>query len=337
MIIYWTRRLQMNARFYEKKENNKIHCLLCPHSCIIAEGKSGICEVRLNRAGDMDIPYYGKLSSIAIDPIEKKPLFHFYPGSTILSVGFWGCSFRCPFCQNYGISQHVSNGGDYVSPDRLVKLTLDRGSFGIAYTYSEPLIHMEYVLDSAAMARKKGLKNVLVSNGYVNPEPAEELLRLIDAANIDLKTFNPDFYKKEIGGRLEEVKRFISQAAGKILLEVTTLVIPTKNDTDGEIESIASFLASIDKNIPYHLSCYYPTYKYSIPSTGKKTIERLAEVAARYLNYVYLGNVGLNETNTFCPGCGSLLIRRMGYHTSVTGISDGKCATCHAPIPIPGV
>jgi pyruvate formate lyase activating enzyme len=337
MIISWIRRLQMKALYYEKKDSNKIHCLLCPNSCIIAEGKRGICGVRLNKEGDMDIPYYGKLSSIAIDPIEKKPLYHFYPGQTILSVGFWGCSFRCPFCQNYGISQHVSDRSEYMSPDQLVKLALERGSFGIAYTYSEPLIHMEYVLDTAAIARKKGLKNVLVSNGYVNPEPAEDLLQLIDAANIDLKTFNPDFYKSEIGGSLEEVKRFILQAAGKILLEVTTLVIPTRNDSDGEIEAIASFLASINKDIPYHLSCYYPTYKYSIPPTSKDTIERLAKVAAKYLNYVYLGNVGLNETNTFCPQCGALLIRRAGYRTSVTGMANGKCSRCHATIPIPGV
>ncbi|MBN1700106.1 MAG: AmmeMemoRadiSam system radical SAM enzyme [Spirochaetales bacterium] len=327
----------MEARFFEKKDGKKIKCLLCPHRCLIADGKRGICGVRLNRNGDMNLPYYGKLSGIATDPVEKKPLYHFYPGRSILSVGFWGCSFRCPFCQNYSISQKLSESGEYISPRKLVDIASSRGSFGIAYTYSEPLVHSEYVLDTSAIAHRYGLKNVLISNGYVNPGPAEELLEVIDAANIDLKSFQSDFYKKEIGGGLSEVKEFISLAAGRAHIEVTTLVIPTKNDSEEEIGAIASFLASIDKNIPFHLSCYYPTYEYSIPPTSRATIEHLADTARNHLNYVYLGNVGANETNTYCTECHALLIRRAGYRISIVGIEEGKCSECHASVPIQGL
>jgi pyruvate formate lyase activating enzyme len=327
----------MKARFYEKKENQKIKCLLCPNGCVISPGGKGVCGVRKNTGGELDIPFYGRLSGVALDPIEKKPLYHFYPGKMILSVGFWGCSFHCPFCQNYHISQQTAAGSDYLSPGELVNLAISRNSFGIAYTYSEPLIHMEYLLDTAKIAKQEGIKNILVSNGYVNPAPAEEFLEYLDAANIDLKSFQPDFYKKEIGGNLEDVKRFLTQAAGRITLEVTTLVIPTKNDSPGEIEAIARFLASLDPNIPYHLSCYYPTYHYTIPPTDGAAIVKLAEVAKKHLNYVYLGNVGLKETNTYCSSCGNLLIQRSGYAVSIRGIKNGKCSKCQETIPIPGI
>jgi pyruvate formate lyase activating enzyme len=301
---------------------------------MIAPGNHGICRVRFNKKGELDVPLYGRLSAVAMDPIEKKPLYHFYPNSTILSIGFYGCSFHCPFCQNYSISQ--TNSGRYtdLSPSDLVDTAKKNNSNGIAYTYSEPLIHLEYVLDSAKIARKNGLKNVLVSNGYINPEPADELLEYIDAANIDLKTFNPDFYRKEIGGRLEDVKAFIKKAAAKIHLEVTTLVIPEKNDTEEEIESIASFLADISKDIPYHLSCYYPTYKYSIPPTPESTVRKLSETAGKHLNYVYPGNVGYSETNTYCPQCKSLLIRRAGYKVEIKGMENGKCSSCSSDIAV---
>ncbi|MBN2535794.1 MAG: AmmeMemoRadiSam system radical SAM enzyme [Spirochaetales bacterium] len=327
----------MNARYYEKRDDQKIQCLLCPNECIIAPGKKGICGVRRNSGGTMEIPFYGRLSGLALDPVEKKPLYHYYPGKMILSAGFWGCSFRCPFCQNYHISQQTREESDYMSPEQLVDLAVKRNSFGIAYTYSEPLIHIEYLLDTAKKARQRGIKNVLVSNGYINPEPAEEFLEYLDAANIDLKSFNPDFYKKEIGGNLDEVKRFLTRAVRKIALEVTTLVIPTKNDSLAEIGEIARFLASLDPDIPYHLSCYYPTYHYTIPATSVSSISRLAEEAKKRLNYVYQGNVGLKETNTFCPSCGNLLIRRVGYTISMCGIKEGHCSKCSKKVPIPGV
>jgi len=293
--------------------------------------------VRFNREGTLVLPFYGRLSAVALDPIEKKPLYHFHPGRQILSVGFVGCSFHCPFCQNHHISHDTSYPTEYISPQNLVELCRQRGSFGVSYTYSEPIPHLEYVLDTAALARKQGLKNVLVSNGFINTEPAESLLDLMDAANIDLKSWNPEFYRKEIGGNVDEVKRFLRQACGKIALEVTTLVIPTKNDSAEEIESIARFLASLNPNIPYHLSAYYPQYKYRIPPTPPATLHRLAEAAGKHLNYVYLGNVGMEETNTSCPSCGKVLVRRRGYTVDVKGIEEGRCAGCGAEASIAGV
>jgi pyruvate formate lyase activating enzyme len=317
----------MEARYFQG-EDGKIRCLLCPNRCLIAPGRHGICGVRTHEDGSLALPFYGKLSAVAVDPIEKKPLYHFYPGSTILSLGFVGCSFHCPFCQNFHISQDTGAAQRFYTPLDVVRLAQSERSFGIAYTYSEPLIHFEYVLETSRIAREEGLKNVLVTNGYLNPEPAEELLALTDAANVDLKSFRPEFYRKEIGGDLDEVKRFIAQASQRIHLEVTTLVIPQKNDTDEEIEAIARFLADLNPDIPYHLSCYYPAYRYSIPATDGAVVERLSRKAREHLNFVYLGNVGVKETPTRCPKCDRLLISRQGYQTKIHGLKSGKCPDC---------
>jgi pyruvate formate lyase activating enzyme len=328
----------MKALYYEQSKDGKIQCLLCPHGCLIAPERHGRCRVRFNRGGEFDIPFYGRLSAVAVDPIEKKPLYHFYPASSILSIGFVGCSFHCPFCQNFGISQSTAQAAAQVfSPEEVVRTAQERDSFGIAYTYSEPLVHIEYVLDCARLARERGLKNVLVSNGFINPKPADDLLDILDAANIDLKTFNPEFYRSEIGGSLEEVKRFLTQAAGKIHLEVTTLVIPTKNDSPDEIDAIARFLSGLDPEIPYHLSCYYPTYRYTIPPTSSETVRRLAETARKHLSFVYLGNVGYESTDTLCPGCGQVLIKRVGYRINITGLNRDCCSRCGRKIPIVGL
>lgn len=322
---------------YTEAASGKLLCRLCPHSCLISEGKPGICRIRLNRGGDLSLPFYGRTTGTSVDPIEKKPLYHFYPGNSILSIGFFGCNLRCPFCQNYSISQTVAEHGEKINPDELVELALRRKSFGIAYTYSEPVVHFEYVTEAASLARRKGLTNVLVSNGFLNPEPAAELLDLMDAANIDLKSFNPDFYKKEIGGSLSPVLEFLEIAAHKVLLEVTTLVIPGKNDSEGEIEKIASFVASLSPDIPLHLSCYYPTYKYSIEATTPETVFHLADIAKKHLRFVYPGNVGLRETNTNCPSCDALLIQRSGYVTRIKNVKDGRCADCGLEIPVVGL
>jgi pyruvate formate lyase activating enzyme len=274
---------------------------------------------------------------VALDPIEKKPLYHFHPGNSILSVGFVGCSLRCHFCQNHTISQGTTAPTDYLAPSDLVSLARRKGSFGIAYTYSEPLIHFEYVLDCARIARTAGLANVLVTNGYVDPEPLEELLPFTDAANVDLKSFDDTFYRKELGGGLDDVKRFIAKAAGRIALEVTTLVVPGKNDTEGEIEAAARFLASVSPSLPYHLSCYYPRYRYAVAPTDPELVMRLGEVARRHLRFVYAGNVGHRETNTLCPECGAVLIRRTGYSTRIEGIAGGRCASCGLDPAIPGL
>lgn len=320
---------------YIDKHADYLQCSLCPNRCKISDGKSGLCKVRFNKEGKPELPFYGKLSALSVDPIEKKPLYHFHPAEQILSVGFVGCSLRCPFCQNYNISQSTERGLDFVSPSDLAEAALRKNSFGIAYTYSEPIVHLEYVSDASREARDRGLKNVLVSNGYITKEASSELAECIDAANIDLKCYSNDFYKRELGGALDPVLEFISFAADKMHLEVTTLVIPGKNDSDEEIGSIASFLSEISPDIPYHLSCYYPTYNYSIPPTEAASVRRLADAAREKLNYVYLGNVGLEETNTSCPSCGKLIVRRSGYSTKVVGLTgDGACSGCGEAIPI---
>jgi pyruvate formate lyase activating enzyme len=213
-------------------------------------------------------------------------------------------------------------------------MAIREGSFAIAYTYSEPLIHAEYILDTARLAHNAGLMNVLVSNGYLNPSPAEEVLGLMDAANIDLKSFDEQFYRVETGGSLAEVKRFLKQAAGHVHLEVTTLVIPTKNDDTAQVEGISRFIASLGDNIPLHLSAYHPDYKYSIPATAGPRLRELAEVARKFLRFVYIGNLMRDDCDTTCPGCGNLLVQRHGYAVKIVGISRGACSACGAAVPI---
>jgi pyruvate formate lyase activating enzyme len=326
-----------DALYWEAGEAGKVHCLLCPNDCRIADGKAGICGVRENHGGRLELPHYGAISSIAVDPIEKKPLYHFHPGSRILSVGFVGCSFHCGFCQNWHISQSTHANTRYVSPIDLVDTARREKSFAIAYTYSEPLVHFEYILDTAKLARTAGLKNVLVTNGYLNSTPAAELLPFVDAANVDLKAWDAEFYRHETGGKLEEVKRFIREAVGKIHLEVTTLVIPTKNDDPAQIEGIAGFIAGLDHDIPLHLSGYHPQYKYEVPPTPAATVRRLAEVARKRLSYVYTGNLGAEAADTVCAACGNVLVRRTGWRVEVTGVKAGACAKCGAPTSIVGV
>jgi pyruvate formate lyase activating enzyme len=273
----------------------KIKCPICPNSCMLSEGQVGLCRARINKDGKIICENYGKLTAIALDPIEKKPLYRFFPGKMILSVGSYGCNLRCPFCQNYDISMaDDSKVGTYqTQPDYLVDVALsmkDRNNIGIAYTYNEPLISYEYVKDCSVLAREKGLKNVLVTNGYVCREPLDNLLLYIDAMNIDLKAFNEDFYRK-IGGDLETVKDTIVTASKSCHVEVTTLVIPGENDSVEEITSASRWIASIDENIPYHISAFYPRYKYSDKRpTSRKAVYDLVEEAKKYLKYVYPGN-----------------------------------------------
>jgi pyruvate formate lyase activating enzyme len=302
--------------------------------CIIAPEKFGICGVRKNEYDELVIPYQGILSSASLDPIEKKPLYHFFPGRTIYSIGFYGCNFRCPFCQNYSISQKLPDRRNIaVSPQEVVKDALGGTSVGIAYTYSEPVIHFEFVLETSMLAKKSGLKNVLISNGYLNSDPLTELLPYLDAVNIDLKSFSEDFYMEELGGRRDPVLDFIRRAAPKVHLEVTTLIIPGKNDSPEEIREISHFLAGIDKNIPLHLSCYFPRYKYSTRETTKNDLLPLIKIAKEYLAYVYAGNVR-DETNTMCPNCGNLLVRRLGYDVNISGLLKNHCSRCGVVIPL---
>ncbi|GHU53389.1 AmmeMemoRadiSam system radical SAM enzyme [Clostridia bacterium] len=265
-------------------------CDICPHNCSIPENRYGFCGARKNAGGVIVCDNYGKITSLALDPIEKKPLYHFLAGSKILSVGSYGCNMKCGFCQNYTISQNKPSY-EYVSPERLLEIAINTpDNVGVAFTYNEPTISFEYVLDCAKLLKEAGLKVVLVSNGQINPSPLAELAPLVDAWNIDVKAWNADFYSRH-GGDFETVKRIVEVASRTAHVEVTTLVIPNENDGGGEIAALAEWLAAISPEIPYHLSRYFPRYKYEAPQTPKETLFRLAEIAKRYLRYVYVGNV----------------------------------------------
>jgi pyruvate formate lyase activating enzyme len=334
-------------------------CGLCPHRCRLAPGKAGLCKVRKNEAGRLSLPFYGHATALAIDPIEKKPLYHFCPGETILSVGFTGCNLRCPFCQNWRISQGTDNPGKTISPAELIASVKDGGGGQIAYTYSEPLVHIEYLLEAMTLARKAGVANVLVSNGCVNAEPAAEIIPLLDAANIDLKCFSPETYAKTLGGDLETVKAFIAAAYGAgVHLEVTTLIVPGLNDSDAEFDTAADFLAALSAGtspeakqrarempplleIPWHLSAYHPDYRWDAPPTDAARLIALARRARKKMPYVYTGNISGGMTDTACPHCGKTLVSRQGYHIDTGGLApdreDGyRCAYCGGTAPFAG-
>ncbi|MDD5016634.1 MAG: AmmeMemoRadiSam system radical SAM enzyme [Eubacteriales bacterium] len=272
-----------------------MRCGICPHACDLDDGQTGLCRARSNRGGVIVADNYGQITAMALDPIEKKPLHRFFPGSTILSFGSYGCNLRCPFCQNHDISMAVSkrSGTVYVSPEELTKKAqelLPDGNIGAAFTYNEPLIGYEYVRDCAALLKSRGLKPVLVTNGYINKKPLLELLPDIDAMNIDLKSFSEGFYKK-IGGGLGTVKQTIAAAAGFCHVEVTTLIIPGENDTPDEMRRLSCWLAEIDKSIPLHVSRFFPRYKMTDRNaTPTDTVYALADIARERLMYVYEGN-----------------------------------------------
>ncbi len=273
----------------------KATCPVCMHHCTIAEGKTGICGARTNQGGQIVCSNYGKITSYALDPIEKKPLRHFYPGSKILSVGSYGCNLSCSFCQNYKISAIKEAEAEYeiLSPDDLIREALalrDQGNIGIAYTYNEPLIGYEYVRDCAKLAHENGLKNVVVTNGCVEPEILEAVLPYVDAFNVDLKGFTDRFYERQAGS-LHLTKGFIEKAVTKSHVEVTTLVIPGENDRLEEIEEAAQWLAFLNTELPYHISRFFPQWKMADREpTDVKVIYALAEAARKYLKYVYTGN-----------------------------------------------
>ena len=282
----------MKAKFWEKYGGgNNIKCTLCPHYCIIAENKSGFCGVRRNVNGELIAESYGQITSLALDPVEKKPLYHFHPGSKILSAGSYGCNMKCAFCQNYGISQ-IRPESEYIAPEKLAAIAGNTpGNIGVAFTYNEPAAGVEYILDAAPLIRQNGQSVALVSNGQINSEPLEKLLPLADAWNIDIKAFTPEFYRRH-GGDLETSKRAAESAARVSHIEITTLIIPGENDGDEEIAALAEWLAGISPDIPLHLSRFFPQYKMTDKQpTPKETLFRLAEKAKRLLKYVYIGNI----------------------------------------------
>lgn len=327
-------------KLWEKHENDeKLKCLLCPHSCLISPGGTGVCGVRENHGGEILPVTYGVVSGFALDPIEKKPLYHFYPGSSILSVGSYGCNLRCDFCQNFHISQEVHpDSSRHLSPEELVRLALKHaGNSGLAYTYNEPVIWFEYVTDCAKLAAAEGLNNVMVTNGYVNGDPLAELIKVIDAFNIDLKAFSNDFYRRYTGASLGPVLEAIKMVASSGRhLEITTLIIPGLNDSEDEMRNEAEWIAlNAGRRVPLHLSRYFPTYRRSNPPTPAETILRLKEIANEYLDFVYTGNLAGTDSgsDTLCPSCHSVVVSRSGYKTTVTGLSDdGRCSNCDAEI-----
>ena len=319
-----------------------VQCNLCAHRCRIPPGKSGICAVRANKHGVLQTLVYGKAITAHVDPVEKKPLFHFMPGSMIFSIATAGCNFHCAFCQNWDISQ-ISKGprgqiiGDAFPPDMVVATARRTGCRSIAYTYSEPTIFFEYAYGVAILAHQAGLKNVFVSNGYETPEAIALMKGAIDAANIDLKAFRDSTYRKVCGARLDPVLdsiRLMHEAG--IWLEITTLVIPGENDDPGELRDIARFIAGVSKDMPWHISRFHPDYKMmDTRATPPETLERAAAIGKEEgLRYVYIGNLpGAGHEDTFCPSCGRVVVQRLGYsvHSSLRG---DRCSHCGAQLPL---
>ncbi len=322
----------MREALFYITEGDKIRCNLCPHECLISEGKVGLCRQRKHVHGRLIAEGYARVSSIAMDPIEKKPLYHFHPGSFILSVGGLWCNLRCSFCQNWHIA-HRQQPTTVVDPEKLVEIAIEHNSIGIAFTYNEPVIWYEYVLDTAQLCKQKGLKVVLVTNGFIQVEPLKDLFPYVDAFNIDVKAFNEQFYRMVCGGDLSAVKKVVEQAAGKAHVEVTTLIIGGLNDDKAEIRGLAHWLGEVDRSIPLHLSRYYPNYRMQLPPTPVTTLYELRDVAREYLDFVYIGNVMGADNNTYCPKCEQKIVDR-GRVIKVTGLKDKRCTNCGATIPI---
>jgi pyruvate formate lyase activating enzyme len=316
----------------------KTQCLLCPHLCKIAEGKTGICGVRKNTGQKIELITYGVISGYSLDPVEKKPLYHFFPGQNILSIGSYGCNMKCDFCQNFNISQKVPETLESgMTPESLVLSAHSaERNIGLGFTYNEPTIWFEFMRDVATLAKNEGMRTVMVSNGFVNSEPLNQILQFIDAFNIDLKAFNNNTHKKLTGVDLDPVKDSLKQIAGSGRhLEITSLIIPGQNDDEAEMVRQSQWIASeLGKNVPLHLSRYFPMYRRDDPATTQETLQRLFEIASTNLNYVYMGNTHSGSgQNTVCPGCGATVTIRSGYNTRLLNLdAEGRCISCGTPI-----
>ena len=321
--------------FY-KAQGDKIVCLLCRHYCKLKEGQVGICGVNKNENGKLVNLVYGKVSAINIDPIEKKPLYHFLPASTSLSIGTVGCNFKCPFCQNWQISQTSSLEGSYdITPNQLVDIALEKGCKSISYTYNEPTIFYPFAKDVALLAKEAGLKNVFVSNGFETPEIIEDMVGVIDAFNIDIKGFSSEYYKKYLKGDLNGVLDTLKLLKKhNFWVECTTLIVPGDNDSDEELGKIANFIANeLDIDTPWHISAFHPDFKVQEKeATSIETLQRAFNIGKEAgLNYIYMGNV-LSDGITYCPECNKELIWRTGFSVRKNILSDGKCPKCGTAI-----
>jgi pyruvate formate lyase activating enzyme len=329
------------ARFYEKQADSKVHCHLCAHECKIDPGKRGLCHVRENQEGTLYSLVYGMVVAENIDPIEKKPLFHFLPGSRSYSIATAGCNFMCLHCQNFDISQFPNRHGGKIpgmerDPAVIVREAKANRCATISYTYTEPTIFMEFALDTARLAKEQGIRNVFVSNGFMTEESAAAMPGLIEGDNIDLKSFKDDFYRKVCKARLQPVLDTIERLkrAG-VWLEVTTLVIPGHNDSEAELTGIADFIKGVGPDIPWHVSAFYPTHQMlDRPRTPPETLLKARQIGvAAGLRYVYTGNIpGQGGENTYCYNCGEVLIERVGYTIKGFILQDGKCPKCQTAI-----
>ncbi|MBC8359416.1 MAG: AmmeMemoRadiSam system radical SAM enzyme [Candidatus Aminicenantes bacterium] len=328
------------AKLYRALQGNKVSCFLCNHRCEIVDSKFGICGVRQNKKGKLYTHVFGEVIAAHIDPIEKKPLYHFLPGTTSFSIATIGCNFRCPFCQNWQISQASKRKETGLSdqkllPQEVVDRAKNHGCQSISYTYTEPTIFFEYAYETAKLAAEEGLANIFVTNGYMTAEALETIKPYLNACNVDLKSFREKFYKEICQGRLQPVLDSIRLMKKlNIWVEVTTLVVPGVNDGEEELRDIARFIAETDPNIPWHISRFHPSYEYTNTySTPIETLRMALSIGEKEgLRYIYIGNVMGESENTLCPSCGKTVIQRQGFFTSTNKVKDSKCSFCGNPI-----
>ena len=328
------------ALLYKPAKGGYVDCFLCSFRCHIADGKFGVCGVRENVGGMLYTLVYGKLIAAHLDPVEKKPLFHFQPGSHSYSIATVGCNFRCLHCQNSEISQMPKDQkrivGEETGPEEVVEEAAKSGASSISYTYTEPTIFFEFAKDVGELAKRKNLKNIFVTNGYMTKECLDAMKGILDAANVDIKGFTEPFYKKICGARLAPVLESIEYMRSLgIWVELTTLIIPGRNDSEDELRAIAKWISKTDRAMPWHLSAFHPAYKLmDLPATPIETIERAREIGLEEgLRYVYTGNIpGMKGESTFCWSCKKILIERYGFIVRKNSIKDAKCPHCKAVI-----
>ncbi|MEM3370489.1 MAG: AmmeMemoRadiSam system radical SAM enzyme [Candidatus Woesearchaeota archaeon] len=323
------------ALFYRKLKGKKVECQLCPRKCVIGPGKLGFCKARRNIGGKLFSLVYGMPAALHVDPVEKKPLFHFLPGSTALSLGTTGCNFSCDNCQNFEISQSQPAEFEEVSPERIVELAVEHSCKSIAFTYNEPTVFYEYMLDIALLAKKKGVRCIIVSNGFINEAPLKKILPIIDAANIDLKG-DANFYRRVAKGELDPVLNSLKllRNAG-VWLEITNLLIPGYNDSEKDIEWLSSWIErNLGRDVPLHISRFFPMFRMAdVPITPESRIEEAYMTAKKHLDFVYTGNLFNGREDTICPNCSNCLVGRSGYFIRENNIERGKCKFCRRKIP----